>query len=81
MTEKELYMELLDKMNNALYYLNKTIEEYDDAFRNLSSGLAVNGTLYKDNTFNNIRNDMINKKNILEHTIISSIKEKIESIE
>ncbi len=81
MTEKELYMELLDKMNNALFYLNKTIEEYDAACRDLSSGLSVNGALYKNNNFNSIRNDMINKKNILEHTIISSLKEKIESIE
>lgn len=81
MTEKELYIELLKKMNDAYDNLQNLLSNFDNMSKNLYNGLSISDTMYANDKVRNIKNDIISKRDLLYNTIIRTINEKINNIE
>lgn len=80
MSDKEYYIQLLQKMVNVSSNLQRALTSIDDAYVDLKKGLSISSITYNDESINNIRNDISNKLDVVNNVLIPTIKNKVDSL-
>lgn len=80
MSDKENYIQLLQKMVNVSSNLQRALTSIDDAYVDLKKGLSIGSITYNNESINNIRNDISNKLDIVNNVLIPTIKSKVDNL-
>lgn len=74
------YRTFLEDINDCVNALNKTIDSAEGAIK-IGEYYTIDDTTADNNIIKNSRNELINKKELLNGTILPAIRRKIRDIE
>lgn len=77
--DSQYYEKLRDRVNNVIYYLNKSIDSLDDIDGVLMKYYNIDDDSVNNVSVKSLKNDLINRVSYLKNTIIPSINSKINS--
>ncbi len=81
MTERDYYVNLLQKMIKIANNFERTIDQLNNFKVNLTNGITINGVMYKDNDIEVLSNYMAKQLRNINDYIIPGIRNRLERVE
>ncbi len=81
MTERDYYVNLLQKMIKIANNFERAIDQLNNFKVNLTNGITINGVMYKDNDIEVLSNYMAKQLRNINDYIIPGIRNRLERVE